>query len=140
MSKHWTEEFDAMKHRNRMWGDGLQVERSKAPTISPDTVYFVSVCSFTFEFHSIPQLIACLDFYRRKIHPSSIIPHNNLYDYGGDAGERQRWFDKLPMKLQDNHRRPRVVKALEAALEEFSGKTANNTLQRTVAPRRGNVR
>ena len=131
MSKHWAEEYDWTKHRNRMWGDGLCVSRSKAPTIVPDLVYFVRVCSFTFEFHSIPQIEACLAFYRQKIHPTSRIPWEQMIEWGGDNEEVQRWFDRLPMQLQDNHRRPKVVKALENALENFKTGTANKALQRT---------
>lgn len=121
MSKHWSEKYDAHKHRNHMWGEGLEVERSEDQKSAPDAVYFVQVCSFTIEFHNLSQSEVCSEFYSRKIRPSSCIPESELWKYGGDHREVRRWFEKLPMKLSDNHRRPKVVKALKKALIDFSG-------------------
>ena len=80
----------------------------------PKWVYFVRVCSFTFEFHSVAQINECFQYYSRKIHPSSRL------DIGGASSwEVQRWFERLPMYLSEEPKRKRVVKALAAALEEF---------------------
>jgi hypothetical protein len=119
MSKHWVENYDWTKHQNRMYGPGLDVDRSRDQKLDPYRVYFVEVCSFTFEFHSLDQLRSCLDYYMQKVHPSTRIPGKDLGSYSGDHWETQRWYEKLPMKLLNNHCRPKVVKALERALSDF---------------------
>src|SRR5512147_1920445 len=120
MSKHWSETYDPNKHRNHMWGKGLEVERSKHQKLDPDLVYFVRVCSFTFEFQNLSQLEACLELYSQKTRPSSRIPEGELWKYGGNHSEMHIWFERFPMMLSDNHCRPNVVKALEKALTHFS--------------------
>jgi hypothetical protein len=40
-------------------------------------------------------------------------------NYGGDHGETQRWFEKLPNYLLEKAKRPKVVSALERALAEY---------------------
>ena len=82
-------------------------------------VWYVRVCSFTFEFQTIEQLEACLAYYQQKIRPSSRIPRERLPDYGGDSGECQRWFERLPMYLLEEPKRKKVVAALEKALKEW---------------------
>lgn len=78
------------------------------------------VCSFKFVFHTVQQLRACLDYYSKKIHPTSRIPFEKLGDYGGDNSECQRWFDRLPMHLLEEPKRRKVVAALEKALVRWS--------------------
>lgn len=94
-----------------MWGEGAEPDESRDETLDPHSVYFVRTCSFEFEFHSLGQIQACLDHFSRKIQPTSRLPYKELPKYGGDHSEVQRWFDRLPMKLMDNHRRPKVVAA-----------------------------
>src|SRR5437660_10946466 len=127
---HWKEPYDWRKHRNRMWGEGAQPDLSRDEKLDPHCVYFVRTCCFEFEFHSLGQLQACLDHFSRKIQPTSRIPEKELPNYGGDHSEVQRWFERLPMKLMDNHRRPRVVAALKSALEDFKKSSANRCRQR----------
>jgi hypothetical protein len=115
MSEHWSKETDS--GRTHMLGEGLEVWRSSDPNLDPNIVYFVRVCSFTFEFGNLSQLEVCLQFYRQKTHPSSSVP--GWRKCGGDHWEMQRWFEKLPLKFQNNHCRPRIVKALEKALADF---------------------
>jgi hypothetical protein len=74
----------------------------------------VLVCSFTFEFWSIEQIECALKFYRDKIHPSSRMPT------WGEHDVTQRWYERLPLYLQKNGKREKVVKALVRALHEFS--------------------
>jgi hypothetical protein len=115
MAKFWKENYDHTKHENHMFGyKTLADEYDKAPTLIPYYVYFVNVCSFTFEFHSIEQIEICLEYYSKKIHPSSRIDRD-----GGDPWEFQRWFDKLPMYLLEEPKRQKVVKALKKALGKF---------------------
>jgi len=111
MAKIWKEELDWSRHSNQM----------DAPVDYPPKfgglrrwVYFVRVCSFTFEFHSIEQIKASHDYYSQKVHPSSRM------DIGAaDSWEMQRWFERLPMYLLEEPKRQRVVKALTSALKEF---------------------
>ena len=87
----------------------------RAPTLEKYDVYFVSVCGFKFEFHSIEQIRACLKYYSVKIHPSSRM------DIGGaDNWEMQRWYERLPMYLREEPKRQKVVKALQKALSQFA--------------------
>ena len=119
MGRHWKEKYDRQKHRNRMWGHGCEVEDNPDPKLIPKWVYFVTTCSFTFEFHSINQIHACLKYYSQKIRPSTIIPEEDLWKHGGDHWEFQRWHEKLPQRLLKESKRNKVVKALENALSEF---------------------
>jgi hypothetical protein len=115
MAKIWKEEFDSLRHSNRMWVVD-SVPDPKANFISR-WVLFVRVCSFTFEFHSLKQIEACLEYYSRKIHPSSRLPvYTENY---GDHWEAQRWYEQLPMYLLEGPKRQKVVKALASALEQF---------------------
>jgi hypothetical protein len=57
MAKIWKEEFDAARHSNRM--DAPVSYSPKIGGLAP-FVYFVRVCSFTIEFHSIEQINLCL--------------------------------------------------------------------------------
>jgi len=86
---------------------------SRDPKLDPDPAYFVCVAGFTFEFWSVSQIEAALDFYRAKTHPSSRMPT------WGEHDVTQRWYERLPMYLQENSKREKVVKALERALKEF---------------------
>ena len=76
-------------------------------------VYFVAVCSFTFEFHSLEQVRTCLDYFRGKIHPSSMEPGVTQEHYW------QPWQQRLPLRLFEEAKRKRVVHALERALSDF---------------------
>ena len=123
MSRIWSELFDLKKHQNQMPEvERFTAEQNRAPTLIPHLIYFVSVCSFTFEFHSIKQIQTCLDYYSRKIQPSS-----RLNIGAADQWECQRWFEKVPLFLREERKRQQVVKALEKALEKFSSKTKNTS-------------
>lgn len=116
MAKIWKERYDSRPHQNKMWG--VPADKSPDPKLVPRWVFFVRVCSFTFEFHSLNQIEACLEYYSEKVHPSSRLPvyTENL---GGDHWETQRWFERLPMYLLEESKRQKVVKALASALAQF---------------------
>ena len=100
------------------WGAPTPQQREwhlRAPTLEPHRVVFVRVAGFTFEFHSPEQIRAALEYYARKLRPTSRLAVHML-DYGGDQGETQRWFERLPLYLREEPRRRRVVSALEEAL------------------------
>src|SRR5690348_14865801 len=105
MAQIWKERYDERKHHNKMWGtDGIEARETRDGRLVPRYVYFVRVCSFTFELHSIEQIEACLAFYSRKIHPSS------REDIGAaDQWECQRWYERLPLYLREESKRPKVV-------------------------------
>ncbi len=114
MPRFWKELCKPAEHFNQM----PEVPVLELPDLKliPRWVYFVSVCSFTFEFHSIEQIEACLEYYTEKLHPSS-----RRFDmWGGDHWEFQRWFERLPMYLLEESKRQKVAKALTKALTEFS--------------------
>jgi hypothetical protein len=125
MAQIWSEIYDPKRHKDKM------VDRSRLPTIPGEKywhaptlqhyqVYFVRVCGFTFEFHSVEQTEACLKYFSRKVRPSSRIRFS-------DADRKahwmhwkaQRWFERLPMKLLEERRRARIVSALKQALIKF---------------------
>jgi hypothetical protein len=116
MAKIWKEELDWSRHQNKM---DAPVDRRPNVSFVPKWVFFVRVCSFTFEFHSLKQIEECLGYYSRKIHPTSRIPWKELPSYGGDQSETQRWYERLPMYLLEEPKRNKVVKALSAALQKF---------------------
>jgi hypothetical protein len=115
------EPFDPMRHGNPMWyiDDAQQKRYWKSPTLSDYKVCLVTVCSFTFIFHSTEQIKMCLGYYRAKHHPSSQLPFNTQ-NIGGDHWEAQRWFEKLPQYLLEKPKRQKVIKALEQALAKYS--------------------
>ena len=113
MAKVWKEQYDPQKHADRM--SGVPAESRPQSSLIRRWVYFVRVCSFTFEFHSIEQVKLCAEYYSQKIHPSS------RRDIGGaDHWEMMRWYEMLPMYLLEEPKRIRVVKALKAAIEQFA--------------------
>lgn len=119
MSRHWKEPLDPERHVNHMETYAIGGSR---PDPSPDDplvkrwVYFVTVCSFTFQFQSVAQIEECLAFFTEKLHPSSLRPGVTLEHYW------QRWYERLPHWLFEEPKRIQVVKALQAALTEFAGK------------------
>ncbi|HLJ46713.1 MAG TPA: hypothetical protein VKU01_11930 [Bryobacteraceae bacterium] len=96
---------------------GFPLPPTLPPSLATRQLWHVRVCSFTFDFQSLDQLEACLVYYRQKIRPSSIIPSERFTDYGGDSGEAQRWYERLPMYLLEEPKRKKVVAALERAVD-----------------------
>lgn len=111
MAKVWKEELDWSRHQNKM---DAPVERRPELNFVPQWVFFVRVCSFTFEFHTLNQIAECLAYYSQKTHPSSRVGIGSA-----DHWEAQRWFERLPMYLMEEPKRQKVVKALATALEQF---------------------
>lgn len=77
-------------------------------------IYYVYVCRFTFIFFSLTDIPEYIKHYSTKVLPTRCLrlPHSN-HDM------RQRRFNRLPLYLRTNSKRPRVVKALQSALEDF---------------------
>jgi hypothetical protein len=126
MARIWKERFDPSKHGNLpdavADASGSIRQHWTAPTLIPHHVVFVSVCSFTFRFDSKEQLERVLRYYEQKIVPTSREPESVWALRGGDHGEAERWFEKLPLFLREEPKRLKVVKALRDALKPSSRK------------------
>jgi len=139
MAQFWVETYEPKRHSNKMHDftrlPGVPTEQySRAPTLQRYPIYFVRVCNFTFEFHSLQLLKACLIFFSKKVRPSSMIKFS--------AADRrihwlhwvcQRWFERLPMHLLEERRRVRIESALRKAFEKFQIE-ANRKQSRTQPP------
>lgn len=105
----------------RIWKE--QVGTTTRTNLIPREIIFVRVASFTFSFKSEQQLRECLQFFQKKVHPSSRIPAKVLADdIGPDwqelrSWEVERWFERLPMYLLEEPKRQKVEKALSHALD-----------------------
>jgi hypothetical protein len=123
MARIWKEAFDSVKHGGLpdALPDAVEPLRRHwtAPTLVSHDVVFVSVCSFTFRFYSRQQLERVLNYYEQKIVPSSREPESMWGLRGGDHGEAERWFERLPLFLREEPKRLKVVKALRDALKMF---------------------
>ena len=117
MARIWSERYDSAKHKDKMWGQGPAPHPER--DLVDKLVYFVNVCQFTFEFHSIEQIEACLEFFSQKIRPTSRVPNKDRLGWGGDRWEEQRWYDRLPHRLLKEPKRQKLVSALERALDQF---------------------
>src|SRR5579859_4960575 len=110
----WKEKLDPDKHRDFMtWASpnigGHQIYAPR-DNLLEHWVYFVRVCSFTFEFHSLAQIQECLAFFSQKLHPNRRVHI--------EFGERWiPWYERLPQWLFEESKRQRVVKALQQALD-----------------------
>jgi len=95
--------------------------QSRAPTLSPHRVLLVRVAGFTFEFHTLGQVRACLAFYERKLQPSGRSADRGSAVAEGKVSWRhevQRWHERLPLYLRDEPARQEVVAAMRAAVLE----------------------
>ena len=115
MARFWKEKLDPNKHTDfmkTMHVGGFPVGFS-FDNLNSRWVYFVHVCSFTFQFQSLQQIEECLVHFSQKIHPSSMLPDVTLeHDW-------QSWEQRLPYWLFEEPKRKRVVKALQCALRAF---------------------
>lgn len=98
--------------------------------------YCVNVCQFTFRFRSSSDIEEAIAFYRQKLHPSSRLPTPDQVSAEARRdpkgfrrwferfischhSEIQRWYEKVPLRLQKEGKRQKVVAALERALQAF---------------------
>jgi hypothetical protein len=111
MSRIWKEPYDPERHPDHMYGVEADVDR---PGLAPRHAYFVEVAGFTFQFLGLSQLRVALEHYRLPPKGST-----RAFSIDGDHWEFQSWQTRLPAKLMRRSHRPRVVRALESALEAF---------------------
>lgn len=130
MSRFWKEPYSVERAQSIGIHDGENIPflgvtygASHDPEFRgwPKTIYFVEVCSFTFAFFSLAMLREYLDFYSRKILPTSRFYGVSPFSDGAAAsvGDGQTRFERLPLRLRKEPKRLRVVKALTRALEAF---------------------
>jgi hypothetical protein len=120
MARFWREPYTEEKARHI----GIHDYESALILGSPGTqwIYYVEVCKFTFAFFSLAMILEYLDYYSRKLLPSSRL-HYPPFSMGAPPAvnsEGQTRFERLPLRLRKEPRRQRVVKALQRALVEFS--------------------
>ena len=119
MSKHWKEPYTIEAARS------AGIHGSENCLILGDTnapwIYYVDVCSFRFVFFSLGMIRDYIDFYQRKILPTSRFSGASPFSDGPAAsiGDGQSPFERLPGYLRKGSKRLTVVKALERALAEF---------------------
>jgi hypothetical protein len=100
----------------------IEVVKLNSSALAPEYAIVVHVVSFRFGFGSLEQLRACIDYYRRKTHPTSRVPAQKLAaDLGEDWREQrgwevERWYERLPMYLLEEPKRKKVLNALRDAL------------------------
>jgi predicted phosphoadenosine phosphosulfate sulfurtransferase len=111
----WKEKLDPNRHKDHTYPlrGGTAAKLPKDPTIE-SYVYFVNVCSFTFEFVSLDDIREYLSYFSKKPIPSS-------GKSGGSTLEPywRAWHERIPMWLKEEPKRQKVVKALTKALKEF---------------------
>lgn len=118
VARVWKEPYNPGRHCNHMWP--VEYPRDR---LVKHWVYFVEVCGFTFEFHSLDQITACREHYARKVRPGTREPMG--MGWGGDEREARdnmlayHWYDRLPQYLLEEPKRARVVAALGRAVAEF---------------------
>ena len=116
MSKIWREEADPKKHSdflsNCMEG-GVSISKSRDNLI-PKWVYLANVCNFTFQFASLDQVKECIEYFEKKVHPSTIGKHPPYEHYW------QQWYCKLPKGINKEANRKKVLKVLNQILDKWS--------------------
>jgi hypothetical protein len=76
----------------------------------------IRVCSFTFRFETKEEISKYIDFFQKKTHPSSRVPAKMLPNCSFRHWHSQRWYERLPLFLQEEPKRQKVLKALQEAL------------------------
>jgi hypothetical protein len=114
----------------KIWKEENVENRTKHSNLVPIWSYFVEVCGFTFRFHSIEHLEEVLEYYRQKLHPSSILSNLDRSPGPLDRSLLQRWYEKLPLYLRKESKRKKVVAALQQAVLRFSEEDQSLSIQR----------
>jgi len=92
----WKEKFDPEKHQDQMDSFGhIGLAEFTKDNLREAWVYFARECNFTFIFMDLYQVKVYLDYFSKKIHPST------RTDIGAaDHWEMQSWFERLPGRLK----------------------------------------
>jgi len=112
MARMWREASDG-----RRFGDRTsEALPSYARSLVKCDVICVRVCSFTFRFVSKEEIEEYLKFFQTKTHPTSRVPASLLPDSSFRHWHSQRWYERLPLFLQEEPKRKKVVGALTEAI------------------------
>jgi hypothetical protein len=118
-----------------MGRDATLARHYRNPTLETHRVVLVQVCGFTFTFHTVDEIRACLTYYLRKIHPSSRSAAAARDVRIGEVAWRlevERWYERLPLYLRKEAKRVRVVCALQEALARMDAHgSSNNRFERS---------
>jgi len=135
MPRIWSEPYSSKRHAAPMpahlGGGAARARHHRSSTLFPHRVVLVNVCSFTFVFHSAEEIRACLDYYSRKVHPSSRSAAAAWAVARGEVTWRwevERWYERLPLYLRKETKRSRVIIALQRALFEMSSHRSSNLM------------
>lgn len=112
MAHFWKQPNHGSRYGDRPWTHQAPYARS----LDPRMEYCVRVCSFTFHFECKDEIEEYIAFFEKRTHPSSRLP----LPEGADRFDRwhmQRWFERLPMYLQEEPKREKVLKALHKAVK-----------------------
>ena len=83
-------------------------------------IYYVTACNFTFAFFSLEHIRSYIKYYSAKI-----LPSRRYRGMWANHNLNQSTFNRLPLYLRENGKRPRVVSALTRALAEFERDPSN---------------
>lgn len=87
-----------------------------ASSLVKNEVICVHVCSFTFRFVSKNEIEEYIRFYQAKTHPTSRVPASMLPDCNFRHWHSQRWYERLPLFLQEKPKNEKILKALNEAI------------------------
>jgi hypothetical protein len=83
-------------------------------------VYHVRVCGFEFVFRRLSGIDEAIGFYSAETHPSSRLARKDFPPGFLEAHrDVQRWYEMVPLRLQREANRRKVLAALQAARELF---------------------
>ena len=116
MPKYWTEKLDIEQWRIAHGGKERTYNGQIIDNLVCPVSYCVRVCGFTFKFSCIEEIQEYIEYFSEKTHDSTRVKETYLFDHY----DAQTKFTRLPMQLKSNQKRPKVLKALRRALDEFS--------------------
>ncbi len=111
MARFWKQINRGCRFGDRRW----DLRPNYSLPLDPKQEFCVNVCSFTFHFESKDEIEEYISFFERRIHPSGRLP----VPEGADRFDRwhmQRWFERLPLYLQEGPKREKVLRALHEAV------------------------
>jgi hypothetical protein len=112
VARFWKEIYDG-----RRYGDTpMELPPAYAKGLVKQELICVNVCSFTFKFATKDEIQEYIEFFGRKTHPTSRVPEQMLAKCSFGHWHSQRWYEKLPLYLQENPKREQVLKALKKAV------------------------
>lgn len=112
MAKIWKEKYDGRRYGDMDPGILPQYARS----LVNRELICIDVCSFTFKFVNKDEILQYITFFEKRTHPTSRVPESMLPDCTFRHWHSQRWYERLPLYLQEDAKREKVLKALHKAV------------------------